>query len=84
VIVKVVPVPTVLSTVTVPPCAATISCTIYRPNPVPPGLVVYNQIVVGVPLDDFTADVHQEPRLLCLTGTVSSVLYRLCIMRKGV
>jgi len=31
-----------LSTVTCPPWAAIISCTIYSPNPVPPGFVVYN------------------------------------------
>src|SRR4030095_13340590 len=45
-----------LSTVSCPPWAATISCTIYSPNPVPPGFVVYNgsKIVVscfaGIPL----------------------------------
>jgi len=32
----------VLCPVTCPSCAATISCTIYNPSPVPPGFVVYN------------------------------------------
>jgi hypothetical protein len=38
--VKVVPCPSTLSTVTRPSWATRISCTIYRPKPVPPGLVV--------------------------------------------
>jgi hypothetical protein len=41
VIVKTVPCSGSLSTITSPPCACTISYTIDKPNPVPPGLVVY-------------------------------------------
>jgi hypothetical protein len=38
--VKVLPCPSTLSTVTRPPWAIRVSCTIYRPMPVPPGFVV--------------------------------------------
>jgi hypothetical protein len=40
--VNVVPCPMTLCTVTWPLWAATISCTMYSPSPVPPGLVVYS------------------------------------------
>ena len=57
VMVKVVPCPSALSTVTWPRCAATISCTMYKPKPVPPGFVVYkgSKILAMLRLGDPTA-----------------------------
>jgi len=43
-----------------------------------------DEVVVRVTLDDLVADIHLTPRLLCLTGTLGSVLYLLCITDKGV
>jgi hypothetical protein len=47
VMVKVVPWPTTLSTVICPPCAATMSYTLYTPQPVPLGLGVYKDAKIS-------------------------------------